>query len=178
MESKVAETKNPYSVWCIPSAEVTERFKKLMAHLRSEFGGPEIEPHTTFVRAVELTEEDAIKKFHLACEGVKSFTATVKGVSTGTCVYLLVQPSDEMVEASAFSSKIFGYTRSTSYMPHVSLLYGDLTDEDKQKAKAKAEAFDATISNFTFPITRLALYKTPEDITLKSWEKIADCEIV
>ncbi|KAL5732010.1 hypothetical protein ACHQM5_004678 [Ranunculus cassubicifolius] len=181
--SKVAEIKNIYSVWGIPANEVTERLKKVMVNLRYEFGGPEFEPHVTVVGAIELTEEDAIKKFHAACNGVKSYTVNVKEVSTGTffyqCVYLLLHPSKEVVEVSAFSSKQFGFISATPYMPHASLLYGDLTDEEKQKAKAKAETFDATISDFSFPITRLALYKTDtEDKTLKSWEKIADCELV
>lgn len=63
-----------------------------------------------------------------------------------------------------------------AYMPHLSLLYADLTDEDKKKAQEKASILDESIAGLSFPITRLALYKTDtEDKTLKSWEKIAEC---
>jgi len=63
-----------------------------------------------------------------------------------------------------------------AYMPHLSLLYGDLTDEEKKKAKEKAIILDD--SSLSFQVTRLALYKTdPEDKTLKSWEKIAECSL-
>lgn len=62
-----------------------------------------------------------------------------------------------------------------AYMPHLSLLYGDLTEEEKKKAQEKANILDDTISGLSFPVTRLALYKTDtEDKTLKSWEKIAE----
>lgn len=65
-----------------------------------------------------------------------------------------------------------------AYMPHLSLLYADLSDEDKNKAKEKASILDESIASLSFPVTRLALYKTDtEDKTLKSWEKIAECTL-
>lgn len=63
-------------------------------------------------------------------------------------------------------------------MPHLSLLYGDLTDEEKQKAQERANILDDSLSGLSFQISRLALYKTDtEDKTLKSWEKIAECTL-
>lgn len=62
-----------------------------------------------------------------------------------------------------------------AYMPHLSLLYGDLTDEEKKKAQEKAYILDESIGNLSFRISRLALYKTDtEDKSLKSWEKIEE----
>ena len=63
-------------------------------------------------------------------------------------------------------------------MPHLSILYADLSDEDKKKAQEKASILDESITSLSFPVTRLALYKTDtEDKTLKSWEKIAECTL-
>lgn len=63
-------------------------------------------------------------------------------------------------------------------MPHLSLLYADLSDEDKKNAQEKASILDESIASLSFPVTRLALYKTDtEDETLKSWEKIAECTL-
>lgn len=65
-----------------------------------------------------------------------------------------------------------------AYMPHLSILYGDLTDDEKKKAQEKANALDESISGLKFQITRLALYKTDiEDKTLKSWEKVGECNL-
>lgn len=64
-------------------------------------------------------------------------------------------------------------------MPHLSLLYGDLSEEDKKKAQEKAKVLDEGLSNLSFTISRLALYKTEtEDKTLKSWEKISECVLI
>lgn len=63
-------------------------------------------------------------------------------------------------------------------MPHVSLLYGDLTDEEKQKAQERANILDNSLSGLSFQISKLALYKTDtEDKSLESWEKIAECTL-
>ncbi|XP_062096515.1 cyclic phosphodiesterase-like [Humulus lupulus] len=171
-----------YSVWAIPPDAVVTRVKKLMEGLRAEFGGPQFEPHITVVGAISLTPEDAINKFRTACEGLKAYNATVDRVATGTffyqCVYLLLNPTTEVVEACSHCTGHFGYKSSTPYMPHLSILYADLTEEEKKKAQEKANILDDSLSGLSFPVTRLALYKTDtEDKTLKSWEKIAECNL-
>lgn len=63
-------------------------------------------------------------------------------------------------------------------MPHLSLLYGDLKDDDKKKAEEKANILDESINGLSFQVSCLALWKTDtEDISLKSWEKIAECTL-
>ncbi|CAI9785237.1 unnamed protein product [Fraxinus pennsylvanica] len=171
-----------YSGWALPPEDVRPRLKKLMNDLRSEFGGPEFEPHVTVVGAISLTESEARDMFNKACEGLKAYKATVEKVATGTffyqCVFLLLQPTPEVLEASAYCTSHFGYKNSTPYMPHLSLLYGDLTDEEKKKAEEKANVLDKNISNLSYQISRFALYKSDtKDKSCKSWEKVAECEL-
>lgn len=181
--SQEVQAKYVYSVWAIPSEDVGSRVKKLMGGLRSEFGGPQFEPHVTAVGAISLTPDDALQKFRSACDGLKAYSATVERVATGTffyqCVYLLLHPTAEVMEAGAHCNYHFGYKSSTPYMPHLSILYGDLTDEEKKKAAEKANALDEGIGTLKFQITRLALYKTDTaDKTLKSWEKVAESSLI
>ncbi|KAL0305571.1 UNVERIFIED_CONTAM: Cyclic phosphodiesterase [Sesamum radiatum] len=168
--------KNVYSVWALPPEELTPRLKKLMEGLRSEFGGPEFEPHVTVVGAISLTESDARDKFNKVCEELKAYNSSVEKVDTGSffyqCVFLRLHPTPEVVEASAHCCGHFGYKNSTPYMPHLSLLYGDLTDEEKKTAQEKAYVLDENIGSLNFQISRLALYKTDtEDKSCKSWRR-------
>ncbi|GJS48997.1 cyclic phosphodiesterase-like protein [Tanacetum coccineum] len=170
-----------YSVWALPPPDVSERVKKLMVSLRSEFGGPEFEPHVTVVGAIRLTEDEAREKLIKACEGLKVYHATVEKVETGTffyqCVFLLLHKTPQVLETGAHCWSHFGYKSQTPYMPHLSILYADLTEEEKKKAQEKANALDESIESLSFPITRLALYKTDtEDKTLKSWEKVSEIQ--
>nr|XP_023881913.1 cyclic phosphodiesterase-like [Quercus suber]POE73742.1 cyclic phosphodiesterase [Quercus suber] len=177
---QVEPEKHVYSVWAVPPDDVAARLRKLMDSLGSEFGGPKFEPHITVVGAVSLTPEDAVEKFRSACEGRKAYTATVDRVATGTffyqCVFLLIHPTTEVVETSAHCCGHFGYKNSTPYMPHLSLLYADLTEDEKKKAQERASILDESSNSLSFQVNRLALYKTDtEDTTLKSWEKISEC---
>ncbi|KAF3638905.1 Cyclic phosphodiesterase [Capsicum annuum] len=332
---KLTEAENKtdvYSVWGLPSEEVSNRVKKLMNGLRSEFGGAQFEPHVTVVGAIKLSEEEARDKFRKGCGEVKKvYSGTVEKVDVGTffyqCVYLLLHPTTEagscvttlrrkrcfrvtcyglsaltrssrlahaaaealvtiaqviagaLVHGAAlarlyslapmlpepcefvpswytqvhsenwtkkecysesskflqfvadvnlfthrsvnmlrfyyllafksltnltseflqasyilifnllllpkflqvcltsarFESLMLVFVIIAAYMPHMSLLYADLTDEEKKKAQEKAYILDESIDNMSFQITRLALYKTDtEDKSLESWEKIEE----
>ncbi|KAL8144260.1 hypothetical protein V2J09_017292 [Rumex salicifolius] len=155
------EPKFWYSVWGLPPDDVSQRAKKLMSGLRSEYGGPDFDPHVTVLGAISLTEADAINKFRSAVDGLKAYPATVERISTGTfyyqCVFLLLKPSPEIVDASSHCCGHFGFTNSTPYMPHMSLLYADLSEEEKKAAQEKANALDDSISGLSFPITRVSV---------------------
>ncbi|XP_010439789.1 PREDICTED: cyclic phosphodiesterase-like [Camelina sativa] len=170
-----------YSLWALPDEESEPRFRKLMEALRSEFTGASFEPHVT-VAVATLTAEEAKKMFESACDGLKAYTATVDRVSTGTfffqCVYLLLKSTPEVMEAGEHCKKHFNSSTATPYMPHLSLLYADLTEEEKKKAQEKAYTLDSTLDGLSFRLNRLALCKTDtEDKTLESWERVAVCNL-
>ncbi|KAK9919985.1 hypothetical protein M0R45_028555 [Rubus argutus] len=76
-------------------------------------------------------------------------------------------------EAARHCSAHFGFY--TEHRPRLSLLFGNLTIEERKKAQEKVSIMDESITSLSFPITRLALYKVNyKDTTLKSWEKIAE----
>ena len=63
-------------------------------------------------------------------------------------------------------------------MPHVSLLYGDLTDEEEEEARKKVEELDKDIYGLEFEISELALYRTDTtDKSLESWELVEVCHL-
>lgn len=81
-------------------------------------------------------------------------------------------------DASRISTNNMNFTSVSAYMPHMSLLYANISDEKKKQAKDIADKLDEAVNGLKFPITRLALYKTDtEDQTLKSWEKIAEHDL-
>ncbi|XP_010518831.1 PREDICTED: cyclic phosphodiesterase isoform X2 [Tarenaya hassleriana] len=176
------EKKEVYSVWALPEEDAADRFRKVMEGLRSEFGGPKFDPHVTVVGAIKLTADEANKMFEAACDGLKAYTATVDRVGTGTffyqCVFLLLRQKPEVMGAGAHCTNHFNYYSTIPYMPHLSLLYSDLTDEEKKKAQEKAYCLDESLDGLNFRLNRLALCKTDtEDKTLESWKKVAECNL-
>ncbi|KAI9091185.1 hypothetical protein K1719_028249 [Acacia pycnantha] len=83
-----------------------------------------------------------------------------------------------VVETSDHFFSHFGSNRSSPYIPHMSLLYGDLSEEERKKAQERANALD-DVSGLKFQIYRLALYKTDtKDKTFECWKEIADCVLI
>ncbi|XP_058202066.1 cyclic phosphodiesterase-like [Rhododendron vialii] len=81
----------------------------------------------------------------------------------------------KVVEACSHYTGHFGYKSSTPYMPHLSIIYRDLSNEEKKKAQEKANMLDESINSLNFQISSLALYETDiEDMTLKFWKKIVE----
>lgn len=62
--------------------------------------------------------------------------------------------------------------------PHLDLLYGYLTDEEKEQAKEKVTTIDEGIATLSFSVTRFVLCKMiNDDKSQNSWEKIMAIDI-
>ncbi|KAK9919986.1 hypothetical protein M0R45_028555 [Rubus argutus] len=127
-----------------------------------------------------MTHDEILNKFRsLRSLVTYSYKAKVNEVVTRNfyyqCVSLLIDScsGQEIWEAARHCSAHFGFY--TEHRPRLSLLFGNLTIEERKKAQEKVSIMDESITSLSFPITRLALYKVNyKDTTLKSWEKIAE----
>ncbi|XP_004304904.1 PREDICTED: cyclic phosphodiesterase-like [Fragaria vesca subsp. vesca] len=174
------KTPHRYAAWGLLSDPVSRRIKNVTEGLRAEFGGPEIMvPHIPILGSIIMTEEDAVNTFRLACDAVGPIPCNVTRVATSPfyyqCLHLFIDPDREYKNLN-ISFRNFGrrFSRICS-MPHLSLLYGELTDEEKKRAEEKVRVLDETITSLNFTIDRIALYKcNDEDRTQHSWEKILE----
>ncbi|KAK9930479.1 hypothetical protein M0R45_027516 [Rubus argutus] len=175
---------NSYSLWAIPPDDVSQRIKKVMRGLRAEFGGPEIEPHIPVVGSIRMSHEDLLDKLRSlrSCNqcNVCTYQAKVESVVIRNfyhqCVSLLIDSSMEVSKHLRYITGIFcghfGFYKDVR--PHLSLLYGNLTEEERKIALERVSILDESISSLSFTITQFAVYKIDyKDTTLKSWKKIA-----
>ncbi|KAL3678407.1 hypothetical protein R1sor_021363 [Riccia sorocarpa] len=150
-----------YSIWANAPAD-HPGVKDTAQHLRQIYGGPEFDAHVTVLGSFSLPPDEAKARLQTLCRSIPPVTYKLTGVSHGPsyfqCVYLTVDPSPQVRIISTFSHKpvmspsvekmvtdvnrkaqeIFDH-KTEGYMPHLSLLYGDLKDEDKESAKAVVE---------------------------------------
>lgn len=191
MEENEEEEQGWYSVWAQPSpADEPAGLRPAMLQLRTLFEGPLFEPHVTVlgVQKEKVHLRDASKCLRAACRSLRPFTCRLTRVECGQtffqCVYMLVEPSQEVMEANKHVQNIFSNPNSVEavclekndYMPHLSLLYGDLTPENKEKAKKLVEdECSLDLCNTQFRVSSLCLYSTDtNDKLLASWRKIAE----
>ena len=76
-----------------------------------------------------------LMNFHLAQKYRINFTEVACGSIYYQCVYLLVDKTEGVLAAGAAARKAFGITTGPS-MPHLSLLYSDIPQEERAKVGA------------------------------------------
>lgn len=79
-------------------------------------------------------------------------------------------------ESCIFSVYVVTCWYVTVYVPHISILYGDLAEEEKKKALEKAYTLDSSLDGLNFQINRVALWITDSDVG--SWVKIDEHNLV
>ncbi|KAH9293011.1 hypothetical protein KI387_041798, partial [Taxus chinensis] len=150
-----AEDEGVFSVWAMPSPQDRRGFQEVMNTLKIEFGGPSFDPHVTVVGATRMSKAEACARLEAACATITPYTCSLTQVACGShfyqCVYLLVDPTPQVMQANLKASRCFGIIDNpTPYMPHLSLLYADLPDQDKQRAKVMAESFNHLLCDSKF----------------------------
>ncbi|EOA18891.1 hypothetical protein CARUB_v10007520mg [Capsella rubella] len=176
------EEKAMYSVWAVPEGDVDDRLRRVMEGLRSEFGGPLSDPHLTLVGPLpyKLTASEAKRMFKAACEGFKAYPVTIDQVSAGTsyfkCIYLSLRHTMEVMNAAGHFMARFKPVTGKIYVPHISILYGDLTEGEKKKALEEAYTLDPSLDGLNFRINRVALWITDADVG--SWVKIDEHNLI
>ena len=110
---------------------------------------------------------------------VAPFMDVTKGDRFHQCVYMRVEPNDQLATAHAIAAEAFGVKAGNGggspYMPHLSLVYGDVPESEKDACVAEATAQlcgDAEIVS-GWEATNVSLWRTDVgDATCESWERV------
>ena len=67
----------------------------------------------------------------------QAYTLRLDHVSQSTsvyqCVFILVRKDEEVLRTAAAAQRAFGEGDGTGYMPHLSLIYADISQEERAK---------------------------------------------
>ncbi len=83
-------------------------------------------------------------------------------------LYVPAEPSGPLTEARARAEEVFGGAASEEFVPHMSLLYGDIDNSAKDDIIKTIGS--AVTANFT--VEGLSLYRVGMDV--HGWERVGD----
>lgn len=160
----MAGTKH-YSLWLLLPEEARSRYAALIETLSREHGTPRFEPHITLLGGLQGEEEVLGTLARDLARRLEPFD--VRLLDAGyieeyyRCLFVLVAHSRPLMQAYDEARKQFDRRLELSFMPHLSLMYGLLDEEDKEKILDRiGRYFDDR-----FRVQELALYAiegTPE----------------
>jgi 2'-5' RNA ligase len=160
-----------YSVWLKPTGIVNRKFSQLISQLAERYSSPAFPPHVTLIGSIEAHEEEIIGKAHELASLIQPYTIKLMNVDYTDdyyrALFVRVEPSAGVLAAYEQARKLFP-SNEASYMPHLSLLYGDFSVETKKKIIKKVG------DRFTdeFEVNTLHLYLTEGDAD--SWHKVRE----
>jgi 2'-5' RNA ligase len=164
-----------YHLWVKPTGAAYALVARTIRDLADELGTPSFEPHVTLLGSLDGTEREHRQRTETLCRLLRPvpFVLTEPGYLDEyfRCVFMLVDQTQEVRWYRA--SALHAFDRPDEpFMPHVSLVYGSLTESRKQEIVARLPPELRT----TFLATSLALVRADSPAP-HDWHEILDTRV-
>lgn len=160
-----------YHIFLEPDGALRERLQSCIEDLAREFGGPVFSPHVTLaaripadapVREVTAALAAETRPFDLR------FGLLAMEDAYFRALYIQMEDIEELKALHAKTFAAFGMTPTSTYVPHTSLVYGNLSQQAKEAVLPTIVYPEGEV----FPVRSLALYETPGET--ETWRKIEE----
>ena len=160
-----------YYLWLMPQKEMYDEFQKIIQDLSETYGTPAFEPHVTLVSGLNGNDNAFVEKIDAFVRGKHKFSVTAKNIDYAhgflTALFLNIQnnPAIDQINAQGCEHlKPFG---QDPYRPHLSLLYGDITSQEKKRIIA-----DLNLAGKVITFDKIKLIKGHSDV--EQWRIIRE----
>ncbi|MBL7057630.1 hypothetical protein ISS09_05100 [Candidatus Woesearchaeota archaeon] len=164
-----------FSIWLMPHGKLKQQLTDQINELSVEYDTPPFEPHITLVGRLEVPEKEAIEKTYSIARNIRHpLEPVTSGIGYSMeqnpfqSVFLFLLPTKDLFRANSIANDYFH--RSEDFNLHMSILYGNIPQEQK------AEIIVSPIHrDFSFTASDLFLYNTNGPID--QWELVDKFEI-
>lgn len=147
------------ALWLMPEEPMFSLLADEISRLSQRFLTPFFEPHITLVGGITAAEKEAVAESALLARLIKPFRIELGEVGYCEeyfrCLFINVIPGDLLIKAYRTAQESFDLQDKPAYLPHLSLLYGNLPVATKGELAA-AYSF---LSGQAFEVRCLALYR-------------------
>jgi len=162
---------NSYYLWLMPQKETVDQLQKIIQGLSEAYGTPVFEPHVTLISGLSGNEDALVKKIDAFTLGKRKFSVTTKGIDYArgffTALFLNIQNTPEIDQLNTQVREYLKPFGQGPYHPHLSLLYGDITSQEKERIIAGLNLAGQTIT-----LDKLKLVKGHSDVA--QWQVIGE----
>lgn len=161
---------------------VAEEYQDNITRLSKKHNGPIFQPHVTLLAGTQQTEHDAIQRAETLAHALTPQEVQLKELSFGStfhqCIYIRCQQQPELLEAAKASQDAFGEP-PTSFTPHLSLLYSDVSESERMQIVSDVAAERGPNKSWpAFRMDRIHLWSTEaDDRSLSSWTLVKSFDL-
>jgi 2'-5' RNA ligase len=124
-----------YWIFLIPNENQSREYKTIINSLSKKYNMPDIDPHITLLGPLKTDEKVLIHKVERIIKDFKKMEVGVFGVNysntVSQCVFAQIIMSPQLLELYKKLESDLQYSSKSPFFPHISLLYGDLSPEEK-----------------------------------------------
>jgi 2'-5' RNA ligase len=141
------------SLWLLPAGELRDRLSAWIEELARRYRTPVFPPHLTLLPGIAGQEEDALARAGRLASSLEPLAIRLLEVGTSDsffrCVFLRAELSEALQKAHLLAREAFPDVPAAPFLPHLSLLYGQLGPKEKravrgQLPEARELAFSAS----------------------------------
>jgi 2'-5' RNA ligase len=126
-----------YSLWLEPSGNIAYKLQERIKKLSKEHGTPVFPPHVTLLGTLYSSETELVPLAKTLVSSVAPFELRLTKAGYLNTFYrslfIHVEENNTLTELRKNACRLFDCGGQEEYMPHLSLLYGDLTQKEKEK---------------------------------------------
>jgi len=158
-----------HSLWLEPSGAAAYKLQERIKKLSRKYETPVFPPHVTLLEGVQSTETELVPLANTLASSLESFelVLTKAGYSDQfyRSLYIHVEESRQLIEVRKMACRLFDKTND-DYMPHLSLLYGELSQNEKERIlNIIGREF-----HIRFPVKSIVIMET--EGKPKQWKKV------
>ena len=147
----------PYYLWLLPPPPIRDRFTGLIDRLGRQFETPRFTPHLTLIGSLDLPLDDLVERTTDLAANLAPVPIRLTGPGWTDqyfrCFFMRAERSPELLAAHENACTTLGQQAESDYMPHLSLVYGNVPQEQKDNI---AESIGADF-NLAFHADRIGL---------------------
>lgn len=159
-----------YSLWLEPSGDIAFRLKEQIDKLSEKYGTPVFPPHVTLLGNLNYKEHELTTLANTLASSLDPFELelTKAGYEDDfyRSLYIHVEATMHLMDIHKMACQLFEADYEEKYVPHLSLLYGKLSQDEKERIINNiGRSF-----HIHFPVKSIVIMQT--EGTPDQWKKV------
>jgi len=163
-----------FSILLIPKGETYNKLSSLIIRLSNKYNTPMFKPHVTLIGGFDISEKDAISKTTEIAKNLKPYSIKINNLlylnEYYKSLFLKVEKTKDVIKANFLARKIFNDERNEEYFPHLSLMYGNSSNQIKEKIISEIKEI-----NLEFGVDKIHLFSTANGP--ENWYKVKEFDL-
>ena len=162
-----------YHLFLMPEGVLAEELQQTIQNLSQVYGGPVFAPHVTLLARIPgISDDEMIEKTKDLAQALSPMNLTLGELASEPsyfrALYSRIVEHDQVREAYDKAADAFSMERNPEYLAHLSLLYGNFSEDEASHIKASV----TLPADVQFVADKLHLFRTKGAVG--QWQKVAE----